>query len=42
MEQKKRAWLYCRVDAPEDTHEMLKNQKKENKSPAILELFHRS
>jgi hypothetical protein len=24
MEQKKRAWLYCRIDAPEDAHGMLK------------------
>ena len=29
MEQKKRAWLYCRIDAPEDTHGTLKEQKKE-------------
>lgn len=29
MEQKTKAWLYCRIDAPEDTHGMLKNQKKE-------------
>lgn len=29
MEQEKRAWLYCRIDAPEDTHGMLKSQKKE-------------
>jgi len=27
MEQKKRAWLYCRIDAPEDTHGSLKGQK---------------
>lgn len=27
--QKKRAWLYCRTDAPEDTHGRLKSQKKE-------------
>lgn len=29
MEQEKRAWLYCRIDAPEDTHGVLKSQKKE-------------
>ena len=29
MEQKKRAWLYCRIDTPEDTHGTLKIQKKE-------------
>ena len=29
MEQKKRAWLYCHIDAPEDTHGALKGQKKE-------------
>jgi len=29
MEQKKRAWIYCRIDAPEDTHGALKGQKKE-------------
>lgn len=29
MEQKKRAWLYCRIDAPEDTHGVLKEQLKE-------------
>lgn len=29
MEQKNRAWLYCRIDAPEDTHGTLKGQKKE-------------
>jgi len=28
-EQKKRAWLYCRIDAPEDAHGILKTQKKE-------------
>lgn len=27
--QSKRAWLYCRVDAPEDEHGRLKGQKKE-------------
>ena len=25
----KRAWIYCRIDAPEDTHGVLKGQKKE-------------
>ncbi|WP_088188019.1 recombinase family protein [Desulfosporosinus sp. FKA] len=25
----KRAWIYCRIDAPEDTHGALKGQKKE-------------
>jgi len=29
MEQKKRAWLYCHIDAPEDAHGMLKGQQKE-------------
>jgi len=29
MEQKKRAWLYCRIDAPEDVHGALKGQRKE-------------
>lgn len=29
MEQKKRTWLYCRIDAPEDARGMLKGQKKE-------------
>jgi len=26
---RKRAWIYCRIDAPEDTHGALKGQKKE-------------
>lgn len=29
MNQSKRAWLYCRIDAPEDEHGRLKGQKKE-------------
>lgn len=29
MEEKKRAWTYCRIDAPEDQHGRLKGQKKE-------------
>lgn len=29
MEQRKRAWIYCRIDAPEDAHGTLKTQKKE-------------
>lgn len=29
MKEPKRAWVYCRIDAPEDTHGSLKNQKKE-------------
>lgn len=29
MEQRKRAWIYCRIDAPEDAHGILKTQKKE-------------
>lgn len=29
MEQEKRAWLYCRIDALEDAHGILKIQKKE-------------
>lgn len=27
MNQKKRAWIYCRIDAPEDQHGVLKNQR---------------
>lgn len=27
MDTKQRAWLYCRIDAPEDTHGSLKGQK---------------
>jgi len=29
MKQSKRAWLYCRVDTPEDEHGRLKGQQKE-------------
>lgn len=29
MEQKKRAWVYCRIDAPEDTHGALKCQRQQ-------------
>ncbi|MHB1392593.1 MAG: recombinase family protein [Clostridia bacterium] len=29
MDKEKRAWTYCRIDAPEDAHGSLKNQKKE-------------
>lgn len=29
MKEQKRAWIYCRIDAPEDVHGSLKNQKKE-------------
>lgn len=29
MEEKKRAWLYCRIDAPEDLHGALKNQRQQ-------------
>lgn len=29
QENQQRAWLYCRIDAPEDTHGTLKGQKKE-------------
>jgi Site-specific recombinases, DNA invertase Pin homologs len=29
MDDQKKAWLYCRIDAPEDVHGVLKNQKKE-------------
>lgn len=29
MEYKNRAWIYCRIDAPEDTHGALKNQRKQ-------------
>jgi hypothetical protein len=35
MEQKKRAWLYCRIDAPEDAHGMLKGQKKDSMTMRI-------
>lgn len=27
MDTKQKAWLYCRIDAPEDTHGVLKDQK---------------
>lgn len=29
MENKKRAWVYCRIDAPEDTHGALKGQRQQ-------------
>ena len=29
MDEIKHAWVYCRIDAPEDSHGSLKNQKKE-------------
>lgn len=29
LESQNRAWIYCRIDAPEDTHGALKGQKKE-------------
>jgi hypothetical protein len=29
QENMQRAWLYCRIDAPEDTHGTMKGQKKE-------------
>lgn len=29
QESRKRAWIYCRIDAPEDSHGALKGQKKE-------------
>jgi hypothetical protein len=29
QQNQKRAWIYCRIDAPEDTHGALKGQKKE-------------
>ncbi|OPX84813.1 MAG: hypothetical protein A4E53_03705 [Pelotomaculum sp. PtaB.Bin104] len=29
MDQSRRAWLYCRIDAPEDEHGRLKGQQKE-------------
>lgn len=29
MENKNRAWIYCRIDAPEDIHGALKNQRKQ-------------
>ena len=27
MEKAKRAWIYCRIDAPEDTHGVLKGRE---------------
>ncbi len=27
MDTKQKAWLYCRIDTPEDTHGALKQQK---------------
>lgn len=29
MKQEKRAWIYCRIDAPEDTHGALKEQRQQ-------------
>ena len=29
MNQGKRAWVYCRIDAPEDTHGALKGQRQQ-------------
>lgn len=29
MKEQKHVWIYCRIDAPEDTHGSIKNQKKE-------------
>lgn len=29
MKEQKCVWIYCRIDAPEDAHGSLKNQKKE-------------
>lgn len=29
MKNEKRAWIYCRIDAPEDTHGALKDQRKQ-------------
>lgn len=29
MDEIKHAWVYCRIDTPEDAHGSLKNQKKE-------------
>ena len=29
MDEKKRAWTYCRIDVPEDAHGRLKGQQKE-------------
>lgn len=29
MENKNRAWIYCRIDAPEDSHGALKSQRKQ-------------
>lgn len=29
MNQKQRAWIYCRIDAPEDSHGALKEQRQQ-------------
>ncbi|MCC8138972.1 MAG: recombinase family protein [Lachnospiraceae bacterium] len=29
MENKRRAWIYCAIDAPEDGHKVLKRQRQE-------------
>lgn len=29
MNDRKRAWIYCRIDAPEDIHDQLKGQREE-------------
>ena len=29
MNKEKRAWIYCRIDAPEDTHGALKGQRQQ-------------
>lgn len=29
MKTKRKAWIYCRIDAPEDTHGMLKAQREQ-------------
>ena len=29
MHQEPKAWIYCRIDAPEDVHGMLKVQRKQ-------------
>ena len=29
MNEQKRAWIYCRIDAPEDTHGALKGQRQQ-------------
>lgn len=39
MEKAKRAWIYCRIDAPEDTHGVLKGQHEKLDSYASQMFF---